>query len=257
RLDSLHRGLKNYMDDKLCLAPLGDFKPKKILELGCVASCRAIEAATLFPDADVLATDISPLPDRPLPSNMKFMKMNILEPIPLEPASYDLIHARFTFVHLPDPLAALMRVVALLRPGGWLLIEDIAVNADVVGDVPGTRAAYTALIKLWENAGQEPRYAARLADTLRAEGLFAQVDAHHVPLPIHPLSDDPKIRGLGATIRTSFQRSFTYEPSPALVEAGYTSSMHALRKEEMEGVDAEARQWTYSVDMYIVSAQKA
>jgi hypothetical protein len=90
------------MGGKLCLAPLGnDFKPDKILELGCVlpemrflhsphlipqfwywnmvcprrSSCaydsessrgvrRTIEAATLYPDAEVLATDINPLPER-------------------------------------------------------------------------------------------------------------------------------------------------------------------------------------------------
>ena len=38
--------------------------------------------------------------------------------------SFDLIHARLVFVHLPDRDRALATVVGALRPGGWLVLED-------------------------------------------------------------------------------------------------------------------------------------
>ena len=44
---------------------------------------------------------------------------------PLEPSSYDLVHARNVLMHLRDPLAVLRRMTAALRPGGWLMIEDV------------------------------------------------------------------------------------------------------------------------------------
>jgi SAM-dependent methyltransferase len=43
---------------------------------------------------------------------------------PLPEAAFDLIHARLVFVHVPTAPAALARLVAALRPGGWLVVED-------------------------------------------------------------------------------------------------------------------------------------
>jgi SAM-dependent methyltransferase len=40
------------------------------------------------------------------------------------PAGCDLVHARLVLVHVPDRRAALANMVAALRPGGWLFIED-------------------------------------------------------------------------------------------------------------------------------------
>ena len=43
---------------------------------------------------------------------------------PLPPAAYDLIFARWVFLFLPDPEAHLQKLVAALKPGGRLAIED-------------------------------------------------------------------------------------------------------------------------------------
>jgi hypothetical protein len=137
------------------------------------------------------------------------MRLNLLEPIPLEPASYDLIHARFLFIHvcvispslfyrlshasplsqLRDPYSVLTRVIPLLKPGGWLLIEDGMLNTDVQGDVPGIRASVTALIETFKGAGQDPRYVAKLGAFLRDTGAFSVVEAQHAQYPVNPPSD--------------------------------------------------------------------
>jgi SAM-dependent methyltransferase len=39
-------------------------------------------------------------------------------------AGFDLVHARLVLVHVPQRAAALAAMVAALRPGGWLLVED-------------------------------------------------------------------------------------------------------------------------------------
>jgi hypothetical protein len=43
---------------------------------------------------------------------------------PLEPGTYDLAHCRVLLMHLTDPLLAVKRMVAALKIGGWLLVEE-------------------------------------------------------------------------------------------------------------------------------------
>jgi len=43
---------------------------------------------------------------------------------PVREDAFDLIHARLVLVHLPRRDAVLARLVASLKPGGWLVIED-------------------------------------------------------------------------------------------------------------------------------------
>jgi SAM-dependent methyltransferase len=44
---------------------------------------------------------------------------------PIEPSSYDLVHARNLVEHLPDPVTVLRRLAAAVKPGGWLMVEDV------------------------------------------------------------------------------------------------------------------------------------
>ena len=43
---------------------------------------------------------------------------------PLPEAAFDLIHARLVLIHVPQREAALASLVAALRPGGWIVVED-------------------------------------------------------------------------------------------------------------------------------------
>ncbi|HEX7443757.1 MAG TPA: methyltransferase domain-containing protein [Acidimicrobiales bacterium] len=43
---------------------------------------------------------------------------------PLPPGPFDLIHARLLLVHLPDRVAIARSLAGLVRPGGWLVVED-------------------------------------------------------------------------------------------------------------------------------------
>jgi SAM-dependent methyltransferase len=44
------------------------------------------------------------------------------------PGPFDLVHARLVLTHLPSRDVALSNMVAALRPGGWLVIEDFDVD---------------------------------------------------------------------------------------------------------------------------------
>ncbi|HEV7204371.1 MAG TPA: methyltransferase domain-containing protein [Jatrophihabitans sp.] len=79
-------------------------------------------AERVGPSGHVLATDIdtSWLPgDAPYETRVHDVGT---EPPPEGP--FDLIHARLVLVHVPRRAEALRSMLSVLRPGGWLLLED-------------------------------------------------------------------------------------------------------------------------------------
>ncbi len=77
------------------------------------------------PEGRVVATDLNPrfLGGHELP-NLEVRRHNLLED-ELEVAHYDLVHCRAVLQHLRDPLRGLRRLFDAVRPGGWLLVEEL------------------------------------------------------------------------------------------------------------------------------------
>jgi SAM-dependent methyltransferase len=100
----------------------------RVLELGAGAGSvaesmaarvgRAGSVVAVDRDARFLADKI----DR-----VEVVEVDILrDPLPVGP--FDLVHARMLLGHLGEPLRALEPWVAALRPGGWLVVEDVDSN---------------------------------------------------------------------------------------------------------------------------------
>ena len=131
------------------------------------------------PSGRVLATDIEPRFLDPLADldNVDVARHDaVVDPLP--EAEFDLIHARLVLIHIPERLAVVRRLVAALRPGGWLLVEDAdaIVSVDVCLD-PQTDDERLAnrlrqgLMQMLEERGISPDFARSLLRLLRTEGL--------------------------------------------------------------------------------------
>jgi len=70
----------------------------------------------------VLATDIDLVWMPPgVPFRMLRHEVGV-DPIPRQ--DFDLVHVRLVLVHLPEPERVIADLIAALRPGGWLLVEE-------------------------------------------------------------------------------------------------------------------------------------
>ena len=121
------------------LSSLGLTSGWRCLELGAGAGSIACWlAARIAPSGRVVATDIDPrfLQHIKLP-NLEVRRHDIRTDA-LEHDVYDLVHCRNVLVHLPDPEQIARRMVAALRPGGWLMAEepDLTVMVAVSRDHP-------------------------------------------------------------------------------------------------------------------------
>jgi SAM-dependent methyltransferase len=134
-------------------------------------------ATAVGPTGYVLATDINPAWLDPH-GGYEVRRHDIVGDPPPQPGTFDLVHARLVLVHVPDRARALATMVAALRPGGRLLVEDADTELqplaclDEVG--PAQQRANRlrrAVRELMTRRGADLRYGRTLPRALRAAGL--------------------------------------------------------------------------------------
>jgi SAM-dependent methyltransferase len=97
----------------------------KCLEVGAGAGSIATwMAATVGDSGRVLAVDLN---TRFLsgtgPASLEVREADI-RTAAIDPESFDLVHARFLLIHVPDWADALAAMTRCLKPGGWLVLEE-------------------------------------------------------------------------------------------------------------------------------------
>jgi SAM-dependent methyltransferase len=119
------------------------------------------------------------------------------------PGTFDVVHARLVLMHLPDPDAALRRLVQAVRPGGWLLVEELdplmpyaplcASPADNLANRVGL--AFTAAL---EAAGASNTRGITAHHSLHAAGL---TDVHNVGRVVVATPDSPATHLMAANVK--------------------------------------------------------
>jgi SAM-dependent methyltransferase len=92
--------------------------------------------------------------------------------------SFDIVHARLVLIHLPEREAIMRKLVAALKPGGWLLVEDYDWGSygPAFPCPPEDKAIAAVAEFLAATTGFEPYLGRRLPTMLRSHGLV-DVDA--------------------------------------------------------------------------------
>jgi len=235
RLDAMHEGVTGFLGGRLTFADLGN--PKRILEVGAGSGAWAIHAAKDFPDAEVIAIDISPLPERVLPKNLKFLQMDVCQPLPFDHESFDVVHARFVLMHLPHFRDALARVCALVKPGGHLILEEI--DARAYSEHRETPEAveffYDRLYDWVSSKGETYDVGSELQPYLSKLGMFIDVTVKVLAVPFSPGWDGPTEAGaLGNTMKQSLLKASTMlmKVVPGLTEDSVEKWKLALEEPE-------------------------
>ncbi len=134
---------------------------------GSIAAWLADRGGT---DGEVVATDLTTrYLDGVARGNLEVLEHDIVNDPPPE-ARFDLVHARLLVEHLGP--AVLERLVAPLRPGGWLVIED----HDWAGfatypDGDGMRRVVDGVNRHLSRSGFDAQYGRRMVHELRRVGL--------------------------------------------------------------------------------------
>jgi len=122
--------------------------------------------------ASVLAVDIDTRFVEPLAGDSIEVQRLDIRTDELPNGEFDLIHSRLVLEHLADRRQILDRLVAALRPGGWLVIEDYDWTPfGFEGTDDQLERVTAAILAFMQRAGFEPHYGRRVVADLAAAGL--------------------------------------------------------------------------------------
>ena len=131
-------------------------------------------AARVAPTGHVLVTDIDTRFLETLQLPRTEVRRHDVATDPLPESTFDLVHSRLVLQHVDRRETALARMVAALKPGGWLIDEEYDVSVAPDPNVnPGEVLSQThiAAARILEAHGADRRFGRRLFGRLRALGL--------------------------------------------------------------------------------------
>ena len=132
--------------------------------------------------ADVLAVDLDTRLIEPA-SNLEVRELNLVtDELPV--GAFDFVHTRLVLIHVPERELVLPKLVAALRPGGLLLVEEDDTYPIEAASTGPYRAAWDAFLELTVEAGLDPNWARGLPERLLDLGLVdvgAEVDVQFFP----------------------------------------------------------------------------
>jgi SAM-dependent methyltransferase len=178
----------------------------------------------------VVVTDIDTrfLESLKLP-NLEVLRHDITRD-PLAERAFDLVHTRMVLIHLAEPNDVLQRLVAALKPGGWLVCEEFdSVSAPPNPAVcPGevVLKTHNAMGRLNDERGVDRRCGRLLFGRFRALGLTALGAEGHMSM-VQPESQ------IATLLRASYERR-----RAAMIDAGYVTDEEVERDlAHMEAAD--------------------
>lgn len=233
------------------LDAVGPITGWRCLEMGAGAGSLARElAGRVGPYGTVTAADVDPrFLDAGLPDVIEVIRHDVLAG-PVAHAAFDLVHARAVLMHLADPARALAHLAAAVRPGGWLIVEDLDVTT-LVADDPAHPAApvvdrtWRALTAAVSRAGVMVTDFGRRLPALLADLGFAQTH-HEAPVrvvrgggtaaEVNITSADLARRAAGGAVPDADFAALV----AALRDPGFTfvdTTMHACRVRRASGAE--------------------
>ncbi|KAL4932630.1 class I SAM-dependent methyltransferase [Aspergillus undulatus] len=235
RMDMQHHMCKLLMGERLFFAPV--ISPRMILDIGTGTGIWPIEISSIFPDAKIKGTDLSPCQPNEVPENVEFIVDDITEDEWLwNRNSIDYIHSGHLSGSLPSYKELQRKMYSHLRPGGWAEIHefDTMVKCDD-GTMPPMDESSWSAYKLQDwcemqidsglsfDPQRQFRVAHRLARGMKELG-FVDVQERIFKAPVNPWPADPHLRNIGKWMESNLLEGlsgWSYKPFRNL---GYSPS---------------------------------
>ena len=150
--------------------------------------------------------------------------------------AYDLVHARMLLMHLPTREKFLEELAAMLRPGGWLLIEDLDIFP-VLSLTDGLyRRMWTTTIAAFDSLNVATTLGRKLPELFERAGLEA----------VEPVCQVPVFHG--GTAFSDMLTASMVQLRPLMVASGFSEA----DLDELARLMADPTQWLTAFAIYSV-----
>lgn len=134
-------------------------------------------------DGHVVATDVDPRFLELLAPDSVEVRRHDIAADPLEERAFDVIHTRAVLQHVPARERALDNMIRALRPGGWLLLEDIVMPHPACHpELPLWGRILGGMEQGLRRSGADPCFGLRLRDLMEHAGLAGVDCDSRVPM---------------------------------------------------------------------------
>ncbi|KAL3422772.1 methyltransferase domain-containing protein [Phlyctema vagabunda] len=200
RIDMSHEKYKMLLGNQTFLSPVGK-NPQRILDLGTGTGIWAIEAAELYPSADVCGVDIAPTQPKWVPPNLRFEIDDIEQNWTWQHHNFDFIFARDLLLSIRDWPKLVHQCYDNIKPGGWVELQSV--HPKLLCDDTSTPYSSGLMefsrlaLSASEACGTPLSDCIRYKEYLTAAG-FQDVTETRFKLPSSPWPRDPRLKLIGA-----------------------------------------------------------
>ncbi|KKA28523.1 hypothetical protein TD95_004603, partial [Thielaviopsis punctulata] len=124
-LNLMHNMFQVLMDGKMFNAPISE-NPENVIDVGTGTGIWAIDFADMYPQANVIGTDLSPIQPSWVPPNLRFELDDAQKPWAYPDNYFDFIHMRVLLGSIRDWPALYAEIFRCLKPGGWFEHYDFS-----------------------------------------------------------------------------------------------------------------------------------
>ncbi|KAF9871153.1 methyltransferase domain-containing protein [Colletotrichum karsti] len=198
RLDFMSAFLIKAVGGKLHHAPLEKDKIHRILDIGTGTGIWAVQIAELFPNAEVIGNDLSPIQTNWVPPNVKFEVDDVESP--WVGSKYDFIFSRSMAGAIKDWPKLVESTFQNTNPGGWVEFQDwdLLYRSDdgSLTDDHQTLKMTKMFIDICRQIGREPCPGPLLPRWLEDAG-FTNIVHRKVKIPLGSWAKEPHLKEIG------------------------------------------------------------
>lgn len=189
RNDLQHAKFLLLLHDRLFLAPIPP-SPTRILDVGTGTGIWAIDIGDMYPEAEVIGTDIAPVQPNWIPHNVQFFLEDAEDAWTFTPSSFSFVFGREITFAVRDWPNFISQAWTALKPGGWLELSATHPRTqcdDGSLDLTKSFLAQTAsiYIEIAKAMGASLDAPYLWAEQMQAAG-FVDVETHRIKMPLGP-----------------------------------------------------------------------
>ncbi|KAM7211956.1 secondary metabolism regulator LAE1 [Rhypophila decipiens] len=205
RLDIIHHVFLLTLNGQPCASISKLDNPKRILDIGTGTGIWAVEMGDLYPSAEVIGTDLSPIQTPWVPPNVQFQIDDATLPWTFPPSHFDFIHARTLGGAIQDWPSVISQMYTHLVPGGYVELAEGRANFwcddNSLSPESATYTWLTEFRKLSEPLGFD--ISPKLKGLLEAGG-FEDVQFVQRVIPMGTWPKDKALKEIGRWFRVQF-----------------------------------------------------